>query len=51
MMYLLQENGLWVLGSAATGAAITWFMAVRKVEVAVLVSPEDLDEDGPRAYE
>ena len=44
MMYLLQANGLWVLFSAAAGAAITWFMAVRKVDVAVLMSAEEAEK-------
>ena len=44
MMYLLQSNGLWVLLSAATGAAVTWFMAVRKVDVAVLMTAEEAEK-------
>ncbi len=35
MIYLLQENAIWFLGSVVAGAAITWFMSVRKVDVMV----------------
>ncbi|MGL5811617.1 MAG: hypothetical protein ACRCYQ_16880 [Nocardioides sp.] len=36
MIYLLEHNMLWALAAAASGAAFTWVLVVRKVVFPVL---------------